>query len=110
MSGIRITIVTLASAEPELQSKDLEFAKVIRQGLERLGVDANIELIDFARAGESEDHRFVAALFPAYRTEGTGISPAFFLNGELISYGHVPTVDEFVKAIEDRFEFEDIED
>lgn len=110
MSGIKITIVTLASAEPELQSKDLEFARVIRQGLERLGVDANIELIDFARAGESKDHRFVAALFPVYRTEGIGISPAFFLNEEIISYGRVPTVDEFVKVIEDRFEFEDLED
>lgn len=109
MTGLRITILTLTSVDPSLQEKDLEFAKVIREGLERLAIDANIEIIDLTQAKYSPDHRFVADIIPQYRQRGTRVSPVFFLNGELISFGKVPTVDEFVKVIEDRFEFVDVE-
>lgn len=107
MSGLKIEIISLAGSEPSLAPLDLAFAKVIREGLEKLGVGAQIELMDLSIARHRCDREIMNQIFPLYRDKGCGISPAYFLNGELVSHGRVPSVEEFMASITDRFDLVD---
>ena len=109
MSGIRINVISLAGTDKRLVQHDLDLAKVIREGLENLGVDAFIEFADLSVARHRADRGILDQIFPLYRDKGCGISPAYFLNGELICHGRIPSVQEFMTSITDRFELVDEE-
>ncbi|MFA7341912.1 MAG: hypothetical protein WCY65_01915 [Candidatus Methanomethylophilaceae archaeon] len=104
MSGLRINVISLAGTDRRLAQHDLDLAKVIRDGLERLGVDAFIEFADLSVARHRADRSILDQIFPLYREKGCGISPAYFLNGELICHGRIPSVEEFMASITDRFD------
>jgi hypothetical protein len=107
MSGLRINIISLAGTDPRLAEFDLRLAKVMREGLERLGVDAHIEIADLSVAKHRTERSILDQVFPLYQEKGRGISPTYFLNGELICCGRIPTVEEFMASITDRFDLVD---
>jgi len=109
MTALKINIISLAGTNSCLAEYDLRFAKVIKEGLESLGVDAKIEIADLSIARHQKNKKLLDQIFPIYQDKGIGISPAYFLNGELISYGRVLSTEEFVCSITDRFDIMDQE-
>lgn len=110
MTALKIDIISLAGTNSCLAEYDIRFAKSIKDGLEELGVDAKVEIADLSIARHRKDKNFLNQIFPIYKEIGMDISPAYFLNGELISYGRVLTTEEFICSITDRFDIVDRED
>lgn len=109
MTTLKINIISLAGTNSCLAEYDLRFAKVIKEGLEKLCVDAKIEIADLSIARHQKNKVILDQIFPIYKEKGIGISPAYFLNDELISYGRVLSAEEFISSITDRFDIVDWE-
>ena len=97
---MKITILSLACCNPALAVYDQQYLLKIKEALERIGVEAQVDLLSAIDAffGMKVDH--VRKLLPLFNKYGAAVAPALFVNGELMLYGGVPSVERLVEVIE----------
>jgi len=99
---MKITVFSVAccSPDPAFATYDQQYISRIREALKRLNVEAQVELFAATDAFFGLKVGYIRKMWPLFNKYGGAAAPALFINGELMLYGGVPTVDKLVEVIE----------
>ncbi|MCJ7608164.1 thioredoxin family protein, partial [Candidatus Bathyarchaeota archaeon] len=96
----KITILSLACCDPSLAVYDQQYVSRIKEATSKIGVEAEVEVISGADAFFGLKVGYMRKLRPLFDKYGTAVAPALFIDGELVLYGGVPTVEKLAEVIE----------
>jgi len=97
---MKITVLSLACCDPALAVYDQQYISRIKEALGKVNVEAQVEVVAATEAFFGLKLGYVRKLWPLFNKYGTAVAPALFINGELMLYGGVPTVEKLVEVIE----------
>ncbi len=101
MSGkIKINIFSISCCYPAHAGCDEQYVKRLKEALNKTGVEAQINLIPATDAFFGMKVGIVRKMWPLLNKYGAAAAPALFINGELMLYGGVSTVEKLVEVIE----------
>jgi hypothetical protein len=97
---MKITVLSAACCNPVSAPFDQQYIARIKEALDKTSVEAQVELLPATDAVFGMRIGFVKKLWPLFNKYGLAVAPALFIDGELVSYGGVPTVEKLVQVIE----------
>lgn len=97
---MKITILSLACCNPTFAVHDQQYISRIKEAINRTGVEAQVELVAATDAFFGLKVGYIRKMWPLFNKYGMAVAPALFINGELMLYGGVPTVEKLVEIIE----------
>lgn len=104
---MKITILSLTCCNPALAVYDQQYLSKIKEALEKVGVEAQVEVVTGTDAFFGLKLSYIRKLKPLFDKYGTAVAPALFINEELMLYGGVPTVERLVEILEKNAEKSD---
>jgi len=96
---IKITVFSFACCDPQQAVYDQQYIARIKEALERTVVEAHVDSVFAIDALHGLDAGYIEQLRPLFNKYGMAVAPALFINGELVRYGVVPSVEELVEVI-----------
>ncbi len=96
---MRITILSIACCLPTAATWDQEYIEKIGKVLEKTGIDATVEKISGLNAAFGVANVDLSKLVPLYDKYGTAVAPVLFINGDLVLYGGVPSLEKLTEVI-----------
>jgi protein-disulfide isomerase len=96
---MNITILTFSCCNPSLKTMDEQYVSRVKDVLGKINGDAKVEVVTAteARYGrEVGDFNKLRSLFNKY---GMDAMPALFINGELVLYGGLPSIEKLSEVI-----------
>jgi len=97
---VKITVFSIACCTPAFAPYDQQYISRIKEALARTAVEAQVELLPATDAFFGMKVGYWKKLWPLFNKYGAAAAPALFINGELVSYGGVPSVEKLVEVIE----------
>ncbi len=98
---MRLTILSFACCNPGLATHDKEYALRLKEAAEKVGVNAEIDLVHVTDALMSGHYAYMSPIVPLFKKYGAAVTPALFINQKLVLYGGVPTIEKLMDAIKD---------
>ncbi len=99
-SKMKITVVSLACCNPAFSAPDQQYISRIREALTKTGLEAQLELLPASDAFFGMKVGYVRKLWPLFNKYGMAVAPALFINGDLMLYGGLPSIEKLVEIIE----------
>lgn len=96
---LKITVFSFACCNPQQAVYDQQYIARIKEALDRTVVEAQVDSVFAIDALHGLDAGYIQQLRPLFDKYGMAVAPALFINGELVSYGVVPSVEELVEVI-----------
>lgn len=96
---MRIAVVSLACCNPALRPQDQRYVERVREAARLAEVEAQVELVaasELALAVTDDQYRKVVPVFKRY---GAAAAPALLIDGELVLYGGIPSLDKLVEML-----------
>ncbi len=101
-SKIKITLLSFACCNPALATHDNRYIKVLKEALERTGVEADIEVAHVSEALMSLHYAYMHEIIPLFEKYGSAVGPALFIDNKLALYGGVPTLEKLIEVIKEK--------
>ncbi len=99
---MKITVLSVAccSSNPAFATYDQQYISSINEALKRINVEAEVKVLAATDAFFGLQVGFIRKMMPLFNKYGGAAAPALFINGELMLYGGVPSVEKLVEVIE----------
>jgi hypothetical protein len=95
-----ISIFTFSCCNPSLKPMDEKYIAEIKQVLNSLNIEANIDLVTATEAYYGKKLGNLEKLKPIFNKYGMDAMPALFINGELTLYGGIPSTEKLTEVIQ----------
>jgi len=97
---LKLTILSFACCNPRLGAFDKQYIDRIRQALQELGVEADIDMVHATEVMMAPDHfGWMGDALPLFMKYGASISPALFIDNKLTLFGGVPTPEKIKEEL-----------
>ena len=96
---MKIMVFSFACCDPQQAVYDQQYNARIKEALDRTVVEAQVDSVFAIDALHGLDAGYTQQLQPLFNKYGMAVAPALFINGELVLYGVVPSVEELVEVI-----------
>lgn len=96
---MKITVFSFACCNPQQAVDDQQYIARIKKALDSTVVEAQVDSVFAIDALHGLDAEHIQQLRPLFDKYGMAVAPALFINGELVRYGVVPSVEELVEVI-----------
>ena len=101
MAGkMKIIVLSIACCTPTAALYDQEYIERINTALTKAGTEATIEKVTGTDAIFGLHDVDIEKLVPLFEKYGMAVAPVLFINGELVLYGGVPSVDKLIEVID----------
>lgn len=97
---MKITVLSAACCNPASAPYDQQYISRIKEALSRTSAEAQVDLLPATDAFFGLKVGYVRKLMPLFKKYGMAVAPALFINGELVLYGGVPSLEKLVEVIE----------
>ena len=97
---IKIDIFSISCCYPAHADCDGQYVNRLKEALNRTGVEAQINLVTATDAFLGMRVGIVQKMMPLLNKYGAAAAPALFINGELVLYGGVPSVEKLTEVIQ----------
>jgi spermidine synthase len=97
---MKIIVLSIACCEPSAALFDQEYIERINAALAKTGVEATVEKVAGTDAIFGLNNVSLEKLVPLFEKYGMAVAPVLFINGELMLYGGVPTIERLVEVID----------
>lgn len=97
---MKITVLSVACCNPASVVHDQQYISRIKEALNKVSVEAQVELVTATDAFFGLKLGYIRKMLPLFNKYGMAVAPALFINGELMFYGLIPTVEKLVEVIE----------
>ncbi len=94
-----IKMFSFACCNPQQAVYDRQYIERIKEALDKTAVEAHVDSVFATEALSSLDAGYIQKLRPLFDKYGMAVAPALFIDGELVRYGVVPSVEELVEVI-----------
>ena len=97
---MKITVLSLACCNPAFAVDDEKYVSRIKEILSKISVDAQVNVVSASGAFFGLKTGYIRKIWPLFNKYGMAVAPALFINGELMLYGGVPSVEKLTEVIE----------
>ncbi len=97
---MKITVLSLSCCNPAFAPMDEQYVSKINEVLSKTKAEAKVEIVAATEALFGLKMGFVRKLMPLFNQYGTAVTPALFINGELVLYGGVPSMEKLTEVIQ----------
>lgn len=94
-----IKVFSFACCNPQQAVYDQQYIERIKEALDKTEVEAQVDSVFAIDALHGLDAEYIQQLRPLFDKYGMAVAPALFINGELVRYGVVPSVEELMEVI-----------
>ncbi len=99
-SELKITVLSASCCNPALKPMDEQYTTRVKEALNKTGAKAKIEKVTATEAYYGKQIGDMSKLKPLFDRFGMDALPALFVNGELVLYGGLPTVEKLTEVIQ----------
>lgn len=97
---MKITVLSIACCNPSTANQDQQYISRIKEVLTKTNIEAQLEMVAASDAAFGLKTSYARKLLPLFNKYGMSVAPALFINGELVFYGGVPSVEKLTEAIQ----------
>ncbi len=98
---MEITIFSFACCDPQQGVYDQEYITRIDEALNRTDFEAHVDSVLATEALYNLKTEYIDQLKPLFNKYGMAVTPALFINSELVLYGTLPSIEKLVEVIEE---------
>ncbi|QLH74777.1 MAG: thioredoxin family protein [Methanomassiliicoccales archaeon] len=96
---LKLTVLSFSCCNPQFAAHDARYMKLIKDVLEKTGIEADIELVTVTEAMMSLTYAYMAPIRPLFQKYGSAVAPALFINETLALFGGVPTEEKLIEVL-----------
>lgn len=104
---MKITLFSFACCDPQQGTYDQKYLARINEALGKTSIKAQVDSVFATDALYSLEKEYIEQLKPIFDKYGMAVAPALFINGNLVLYGTVPSVEKLMELIEENTEKKD---
>jgi hypothetical protein len=97
---MEISILTFSCCNPALKPMDEQYVSRVREVLGKMNTEAKVEVITATEARYGREVGDFSKLGPLFNKYGMDAMPALFIEGELVLYGGLPSVEKLMEVIQ----------
>lgn len=101
---MKITVFSFACCDPQQGVYDQQYIARIKEALDRTAIDAQVDSVLATDALYGSNMEYIEQLRPLFNKYGAAVTPALFINEELVLYGTVPLIEKLVEVIKENAE------
>ena len=99
---MKITLFSAACCDPQQGVYDQKYLARINNALDKTATEAQVDSVLATEALYGPYTEYTNQLKPLFEKYGMAVAPALFMNGELVLYGTIPSIEKLVELIEER--------
>jgi hypothetical protein len=98
-NNLKIAILTASCCNPSLKPMDEQYSQKVKQALEKINVQAKIEVVTATEVYYGKKVGDSSKLRPLFDKYGMDALPALFVNEELALYGGLPSIEKLTEVL-----------
>lgn len=99
---MKITVFSFACCDPRQGVYDKQYIERIKEALDKTVVKAQVDSVLATDTLYSSNMDYIEQLRPLFNKYGTAVTPALFINEELVLYGTIPPIEKLVEIIREK--------
>jgi Cys-tRNA synthase (O-phospho-L-seryl-tRNA:Cys-tRNA synthase) len=96
---MNISILTFSCCNPSLKTMDEQYVSRVKEVLDKINAEAKIEVVTATEARYGREVGDFSKLRSLFNKYGMDAMPALFINGELVLYGGLPSIEKLSEVI-----------
>ncbi len=97
---MKLTVLSFSCCNPSLKAIDQKYISTIKEVLGTINAEAQVEVVTATEALYGRDVGNTSGLRALFEKYGMDSMPALFINGELVLYGGIPSVQKLTEVIQ----------
>jgi hypothetical protein len=97
-----ITLISMSCCNPALRPQDQQYKKRVEEALATAKVTGQIELASATDMMHSMSDVQAKKIMPLFKKHGAAVAPIMLIDGDIVFYGGVPTLEKLVETISAR--------
>ena len=99
---MKIIVISFACCDPRQGIYDKQYIERINDALDKAAVEAQVDSVLATEALYGSNMEYIEQIRPLFNKYGTAVTPALFINEELVFYGTIPPIEKLVEVIREK--------
>jgi hypothetical protein len=99
---MNITLISMSCCNPALKPQDQQYKRRVEEALAAAKVTAQIETASATDMMHRMSDTQAKKIMPLFKKHGAAVAPLMLIDGDIVFYGGVPTLEKLTETISAR--------